>query len=223
MESFEPSSRVLDLGAGAGIVEQTRFRGQVAHICGVDPDPRVKENPYLDEAHVGVGEAIPCDDESFDLVFANNVLEHLENPDTVFREVARVLKPGGCFLTKTPNKWHYMPVIASCTPHWFHQFVNQLRGRDSEDTFPTHYRANSRRDVRRVATNVGLEVERIELIEGRPEYLRMTAPTYLAGWCYERAVNVVPGLSSFRVVMLSVLRKPAADSSLATHASRRAA
>ena len=50
---------VLDLGAGAGIVPQMNFRGLVRHVAGVDPDPRVAANPYLDEAKVGLAEAIP--------------------------------------------------------------------------------------------------------------------------------------------------------------------
>ena len=102
---IRPDSTVLDLGAGAGIVPQMNFRGLASRVCGVDPDPRVAENQYLDEAKVGLGDAIPYPDDTFDVVFADNVLEHLEHPDQVFREVARVLKPGGIFLTKTPNRW----------------------------------------------------------------------------------------------------------------------
>ena len=62
-------------------------------------------------------------------------MEHLEDPETVFGEINRVLKPGGIFLFKTPNRRHYMPLIAQLTPYRFHQFINKLRGRDSEDTF----------------------------------------------------------------------------------------
>ena len=49
---------------------------------------------------------------------------------------------------------------------------------------------------------------RIELIEGRPEYLRFSAPTYLLGWLYERLVNRVPGLAWLRVLLVVELRKP---------------
>ena len=44
--------------------------------------------------------------------------------------------------------------------------------------------------------------------EGRPEYLRFSAPTYLLGWLYERLVNKVPGLWRFRVLLIAELRKP---------------
>ncbi len=47
-----PGRVVLDLGAGAGIVEQMDFRGLGARICGVDLDPRVVDNPMLDEGLV---------------------------------------------------------------------------------------------------------------------------------------------------------------------------
>ena len=49
---------------------------------------------------------------------------------------------------------------------------------------------------------------RIDLIEGRPEYLRFSAPTYLLGWLYERVVNQVPGLAWWRVLVVVGRRKP---------------
>ncbi len=211
LEALPGDAVVLDLGAGAGIVEQTRFRGNVRRICGVDIDPRVLENPFLDEAKVGVGEELPFDDELFDAVFSNNVLEHLEHPGRVFSEVVRVLKPGGLFLTKTPNRRHYVPLIASCTPHWFHQLVNKWRGRNAEDTFPTCYLANSRRDMNKLADEAGLRIRSIQLMEARPEYLRMTPVTYVAGWLYELLVNATSHLEGFRAVMISVLEKPQVD------------
>ena len=48
---------------------------------------------------------------------------------------------------------------------------------------------------------------RVDLIEGRPEYLRFSAPTYLLGWLYERLVNRVPGLARLRVLLVVELRK----------------
>ena len=194
---------ILDLGAGAGIVPQMDFRGMAGRVCGIDPDPRVADNPYLDEGLQGFGERIPYPDAHFDLVFSDNVLEHLEKPELVFREVRRVLKPGGVFLTKTPNRWHYVPVIASLTPHWFHQWVNSRRGREVGDTFPTLYRANSRRASRRLAARSGFSTVRFRLVEGRPEYLRSNPVTYVAGLAYERAVNGLPFLAGFRVVLIS--------------------
>jgi SAM-dependent methyltransferase len=203
-----PASRLLDLGAGAGRLPQMNFRGSAAFVAGYDVDEAVRENPFLDEAHVGDGETLPFADASFDLVVSDNVFEHVARPEAVFAEVARVLRRGGWFLMKTPNRWHYVTLLARATPFWFHRLIGRLRGRPAEHTFPTLYRANSPGRVRALAAGAGLRVESIEMIEGRPEYLRLTAPTYLAGWLYERIVNATPRLARFRVVLLASLRKP---------------
>jgi len=200
---------ILDVGAGAGIVEAMNFRGLAASVCGIDPDPRVATNPYLDEGRIGFGDKVPYPAATFDTVFSDNVLEHLDVPSAVFAEVARVLKPGGHFLAKTPNAWHYMPLIARLTPHRFHRWFNRLRGRDGENTFPTRYRANTPGEIRRLAASAGLEVVTIELIEGRPEYLRFSAITYVFGACYERLVNRFDSLAAFRILLIVHLRKVA--------------
>ena len=98
--------------------------------------------------------------------------------------------------------------IARLTPHRFHQYVNRLRGRAEVDTFPTRYQANSVSDVTRIATDAGLLVERVDLIEGRPEYLRMTWPTYLVGLAYERLVNSAALFAPLRILLVGTLRKP---------------
>lgn len=208
-----PRSVVLELGAGTGRVRQMDFRGRAARVVGVDPDPRVAHNPHLDEAHVATGEALPFPDAHFDLVFCDNVLEHLERPGPVFDEVRRVLVPGGVFLAKTPNRRHYVALAARLTPHRFHAWVNRRRGRAEADTFPTRYRANTPGALRGLAAASGFRVQEIRLVEGRPEYLRGSALGYLVGWLYERLVNHLPGLARFRVLLIAVLARPEREAS----------
>lgn len=205
---IDRSSVVLDLGAGAGIVRDMNFKGHAGKVCGVDLDERVETNPMLDEGRVSDAGRIPYPDGTFDVVFADNVMEHIAEPLAVLTEVRRVLKPGGVFLFKTPNKTHYMPTIARLTPHRFHQLVNRLRGRAAVDTFPTLYRANTKRAVQRLAASAGFAVEKIDRIEGRPEYLRISGPTYLLGAAYERLVNSTEWLAAFRILLIAELRKP---------------
>ena len=154
-----------------------------------------------------MGESIAYANETFDLVFSNNAVEHLSDPDAVLKEVRRVLKPGGLFLAKTPNKKHYMPLIARMTPHWFHQFFNKLRGRASEDTFPTQYKMNTQKHLQNFAEKNAFSVQMLKFIEGRPEYLRMTFFTYLFGLIYERLVNRIGFLERYRILLIMELKK----------------
>lgn len=76
------------------------------------------------------------------------------------------------------------------------------------DTFPTLYKANSVSRLRRYCLSAGLFVEDLRHIEGRPEYLRFSVPSYLTGALYERVVNSTRILSSFRAVLIAVMSKP---------------
>ena len=73
---IQPSTELLDVGAGAGIVHAMRFHGIAHKVCGIDLDPRVLENPHLDEGRIADAGHIPYGDSVFDLVFADNVMEH---------------------------------------------------------------------------------------------------------------------------------------------------
>ena len=207
LQSIKKEYKLLDLGAGAGIIPAMNFQGTVSRIFGIDPDPRVLSNPFLDEAKISVGENIPYPDNFFDIVIADNVMEHLPNPHTVLKEVHRVLKRNGVFYFKTPNQWHYMPIIARLTPHRFHQYLNKLRGRATADTFPTLYQINSPGKIHFYAQSTGFDIKFVKLIEGRPEYLRFSVLTYLAGFLYERLVNSAKFFSRFRILTIVCLQK----------------
>jgi ubiquinone/menaquinone biosynthesis C-methylase UbiE len=210
-EYLRPGCKVLDLGAGGGATS-INLKDRAGYICGIDPDERVLQNPYLDEAKVASAESIPYSDDTFDMVICLHVLEHLRQPAKVFREVNRVLRPNGIFLIKTPNKYHYVPLLGRITPERFHKSYNKMRSRNEQDTFATYYRANSKKTIEKLAKSTGFIVEKTELIEGRPEYLRIIWPAYLVGALYERVVNSSDIFKHLRVVMLVTLRKINSDS-----------
>lgn len=157
---IKPHYRVLDLGAGRGeafdvdesySVGLRRLKGRVAHVAGVDVDPVVLANPSLDEAKViGSDGKLPFADAQFDLIFSDWVIEHIENVQLFVSEVGRVLKPGGWFCARTPNKWGYIALAARLTPASFESAV--LRrvqpNRQEKDVFPKHYKFNTLSQIR---------------------------------------------------------------------------
>jgi SAM-dependent methyltransferase len=200
-------SRVLDAGAGAGELFQYELKDKAMEIVGVDLDPRVERNPQLHRGICANLTNIPVEDNYFDLVFSRYVLEHIDNPQEFLQEIYRILKPGGCFLFLAPNRWHYVSIIASFTPMWFHNWYNRLRGRQEDDTFPTVYHLNTRSRIRRQFRFAGFEERKLIFRECCPNYLTFSIPTFLLGVVYERLVNCSDLLSTLRVNVLGVFYK----------------
>lgn len=206
-QSIKTAGRILDLGAGAGIIDALDWRAEGRRIVGIDLDPRVGRHPHLDGAALADARKLPFPDNSFDSAVSVNVLEHIPQPVEVLREVHRVLKPGGVFLVKTPNRDHYVGRMARLTPNWFHEWYNSLRGRNPEDTFPTNYQFNRFKDVRRVSLEAGFEKVEVDAFEGIPEYLLLSVFLFFPGLLYERWVNAKPERNRFRASIEAVLRK----------------
>ena len=103
--------RVLDVGCGGGYTcEFLARRG--ACLSGLD-----RSGPCIEAARshaaasgldidyrVGMAEQLPFAAGSFDVVICVDVLEHVDRPDAVIAEIARVLAPGGRFCFDTINR-----------------------------------------------------------------------------------------------------------------------
>ena len=103
---FAPS-QVLDLGCGAGnTIDFFRRRLPDASWVGVDiaESPEVAQRSRGDATFVTFdGVNLPFDDDEFDLIYSNQVLEHVRYPEPLLAEVSRVLAPGGLFIGQTSH------------------------------------------------------------------------------------------------------------------------
>ncbi len=200
---------MLDAGCGSGRVFQYRFdeARRPRLIAGVDMTDEPRANGNIDVAARADLARLPFRDATFDIAISSHVAEHLTEPERVFGDLARVLKPGGQLLILTPNRWHYVTVSSALLPHRFHLKFNQWRGVDAHDIFPTVYRANTAGRLRSLYERAGFDVERLEQFETEPEYLAFSTPTYALGVAYERVVNRVGLLRNLRVNLLAAGRK----------------
>ncbi|MBD3404961.1 MAG: methyltransferase domain-containing protein [Candidatus Lokiarchaeota archaeon] len=82
-------------------IAQEEFAQMVSEHNGHDMSIKDKVNEFPVEFHPGYAENIPFDDETFDIVYASQVL-HWTDPKSAITEMLRVLKPGG-FLFGTQN------------------------------------------------------------------------------------------------------------------------
>ncbi|MFT7462066.1 MAG: 2-polyprenyl-3-methyl-5-hydroxy-6-metoxy-1,4-benzoquinol methylase [Pseudohongiellaceae bacterium] len=103
---------VLDVGCGAGIGTRQMLSQGAAHVVGIDvrpealevavrSDPRGDANAYL--LH-NLNQPLPLPDDSFDVVVALEVLEHVTNQAELLAEMRRVLRPDGVAFVSVPNK-----------------------------------------------------------------------------------------------------------------------
>ncbi len=108
LSGIQPGMTVLDLGSGAGFDAFLAWRrvGPTGKVIGVDMTDdmlaRARENAQkLGATNVefrkGNIETLPVESNSVDLVISNCVINLSPDKPAVFREIARVLKPGGSF------------------------------------------------------------------------------------------------------------------------------
>lgn len=98
--------KVLDLGAGTAPyapLYELFFAEAVRTDHAASPHDLQAGTVFADAA------ALPFPDDEFDCVLSTEVLEHVPYPHQVFKEIARVLKPGGAALVTTPFV------------HWLHE------------------------------------------------------------------------------------------------------
>lgn len=190
------ASRWLDLGCGHQLL--SGWRGEAEReivascpfVVGTDYDMgSLTRHRSIRLRCRSDARALPFASGSFDLVTANMVVEHLDDPGVQFREIARVLRAGGVFLFHTPNASSYIVRIARLLPDRLKkQLIWFLERRAEEDVFPTFYRANTSAAVTTWAAGAGFTVDEIRPILSSP------------------ALSVVPPLAAVELLWIRAMR-----------------
>lgn len=110
---FSPGARILELGAGTGRqaleISQRGFDVEAIEI-GASTYSQDRLFPIIDYD----GRNIPFPDNSFDIVFSSNVLEHVPDLQQTHKEILRVLRPGGkCVHVLPTDSWRFWTTVSA--------------------------------------------------------------------------------------------------------------
>ena len=161
-----PSVDWIEMGCGHSVLpswrqmEEQQLIKNCRAIFGIDYDwLSLKAHRTISRKLRGDITRLPFRDQSCDLVTANMVVEHLDNPDFQFREIHRILRPKGIFLFHTPNAYGYGVLLSRLVPEALKgKLIHLVEGREEHDIFETHYAANTEKSIRGLAQGTGFEV-----------------------------------------------------------------
>ncbi len=110
LNRFAPlaNRRVLEFGCGIGVYVRA-IRRYTPHVVGFDIEVdrlRIGYQQGVRGLVAAAAEQLPFADGTFDVVFSNEVLEHVGDDRAACREIARVLRPGGRAVIFVPNRWY---------------------------------------------------------------------------------------------------------------------
>jgi ubiquinone/menaquinone biosynthesis C-methylase UbiE len=209
LDHIGPGSVVLDAGCGKNAPVLQKLVGYGKYLIGIDVCGLHKVEGYdsLDLLKSDL-QTISLKNNSVDVVISRSVLEHVENPEKAYREIHRILKSGGHLICLTPNYYDYASLIAKLIPNQFHSRIVRLtEGRNENDTFPTYYRSNTERDIKKLAKTTGFEVKQIDYLGQYPSYFMFSPMLFILGTVYDKMICAFDSLRCLRGWILVKLKK----------------
>jgi len=145
---------VVDVGCGGGAL-WPYISNRFNHYIGVDIEkyPGFPVNADFVACNLETY-TIPLPAASADVVTAVETIEHLENPRAFFRELKRLLKPGGWLIVTTPNQLSLLSKLTLLFKNQFNAF--------QDTNYPAHITALLEVDLKRMAQEIGIRSHTID-------------------------------------------------------------
>lgn len=144
------ASNILDIGCGTGDTLRyiKEYINPDAKLYGIDIDKNTYLPDFVEFKSCNIEHSsLPYEDNTFDIVISNFVLEHLQNPQKLFEESFRILKKGGYFYCSTD---YYTSLF--CPDYW--NFYSD----------PTHVRPWTKRSLKILSNSTGFKIYKIGII-----------------------------------------------------------
>jgi 2-polyprenyl-3-methyl-5-hydroxy-6-metoxy-1,4-benzoquinol methylase len=163
---------VLDLGCRDGCLSY--YYTLCNRVTGVDIDRKgleiaAAQHIFAEVLWMDIEEPWEMRDESYDVVVAGEILEHLEHPEMVVQQAWKVLRPSGMLIGSIPNDFN-----------WRHTLQHQPQSEDHK----MRYRYGDLESLLRFFVRV--EVVPIGLLKGRvlPAWVMRLMPTLTETWAF---------------------------------------
>ena len=159
VREFRQQDSILEIGTGSGGIaayfaaQNIQFNVQAVDVV----DSRISKEGY--QFQLVNATTLPFEDESFDVVITNHVIEHVGESDAQLHhlcEIKRVLKKDGVAYLAVPNRWmlvepHYQLIFLSWLPKKYRsKYLKKMRNIDFYDCEPLE-----RNQLENLFNNVG--------------------------------------------------------------------
>lgn len=150
LSHVKPEYKILDLGCGPGSITIGLAKlASKGHVTGGDAsEDIVQQAQSLAQAqHVHNvtftqidGNSLPYEDDSFDIVFAHQVLQHVAEPVAMLKEMRRVTKPGGLVAARDADtrSFAWYPVLPKLDD-WIDLYIMTARANNAEPNAGRYY------------------------------------------------------------------------------------
>jgi len=163
MVPFLPDTyrRVLEIGCGDGVFADLLTRPHEMWGVELDPDAAARARPRLHRVLLGTFEQVQhqLPTNYFDLVVCNDVLEHMADPDAFLTAVGAHMTRNGCLIASIPNMRHWQVLWQLLVRKDWQYGREGIMDR-------THLRFFTETSMRRMFTDAGFQIERMQGING---------------------------------------------------------
>jgi SAM-dependent methyltransferase len=207
----DEKNRILDAGCGKRSILSFFDGIENFSVVGCDIISDIKESSFdYDELAVASIENLPFKENSFNVVIATFLIEHLTNPYNAFAEIFYAMKPGGFFVFVTPNLLNYTIQIANISKKnsFIHRSLRYMvLGKTRYyDNPPVYYKCNLGHKLEKTLTDTGFNKIELSYVGNASFYFKHIPVIHAISKIGDRITNRIG--RNLKSVLLGVFQKP---------------